>query len=204
MKPTIDVELLSILNNNLTQKITEWEKIKTIGDIYKYPEIDKIYQNSLEAKKLFSQINTIIHATGILVYLKHILNKSEKIESLSLGAGNTNKQFDVITNIRIAEFKFIDWKKSANTVRENSFFCDYLKLGFERTNKKKEIYINNKNIVLNFLNGSRNIDSVLSRNQNLKNEFIKLYKNKYKTVKDYYLDKKSEVKIIDIEDFHKN
>jgi hypothetical protein len=37
----------------------------------------------------------VIHAVGILTALPHILEHDERIETLSLGAGNTGRQFDL-------------------------------------------------------------------------------------------------------------
>ena len=61
-------------------------------------------------KSLAGQINVIIHAVGILTALPEILEENERVEYLSLGAGNTGRQFDLETDRRIAEFKFINWK----------------------------------------------------------------------------------------------
>src|SRR5690348_14950778 len=61
-------------------------------------------------KQLAGQINVVIHALGILLCLPHILRPGEIIEYVSLGAGNTGRSFDLETNQRIAEFKFIHWQ----------------------------------------------------------------------------------------------
>jgi hypothetical protein len=58
-------------------------------------------------KRLAGQINVAIHATGVLLCLPHILEAGETVEYVSLGAGNTGKEFDLETNRRIAEFKFL-------------------------------------------------------------------------------------------------
>lgn len=42
--------------------------------------------------------------------LPHILEPDERVESVSLGAGNTGRDFDLETNVRVAEFKFIHWR----------------------------------------------------------------------------------------------
>ena len=65
---------------------------------------------ALALKQAASQVNEIVHAVGIMLALPHILENGEVVETLSLGAGNTGKPFDVETNLRIAEFKFIDWE----------------------------------------------------------------------------------------------
>src|SRR5882724_4222609 len=61
-------------------------------------------------KQLAGQINVVIHALGILLCLPHILRPGEVIEYVSLGAGNTGRAFDLETNLRVAEFKFIHWQ----------------------------------------------------------------------------------------------
>jgi hypothetical protein len=58
-------------------------------------------------KQLAGQINVVIHALGVLLCLPNILRSGEVIEYVSLGAGNTGRAFDLETNHRIAEFKFI-------------------------------------------------------------------------------------------------
>ena len=72
-----------------------------------------------ELKRLAGQINVTIHALGILLCLPHILEAGETIEYVSLGAGNTGRQFDLETNRRVAEFKFIRWRGGAEAIRQN-------------------------------------------------------------------------------------
>jgi hypothetical protein len=69
--------------------------------------------SALDIKKVAGQINVIIHAAGIIRSLPGLLREGEFVESLSLGAGNTGRKFDLETNIRVAEFKFIDWQGAA-------------------------------------------------------------------------------------------
>lgn len=64
---------------------------------------------AFQLKHAAAQIDEIVHAVGILCSLPEILKKEEVIQSLSLGAGNTGKHFDLETNQRIAEYKFIQW-----------------------------------------------------------------------------------------------
>ena len=159
----MNIEVIKEINGSLTEKIKEWEKVKDISKLENFENIKDVYSNALEAKKIFSQLNTIIHATGILLYSSRILQKGEIIESMSLGAGNTNKDFDLVTNIRIAEFKFIEWK-GRDSIRQNSLFCDFYKLYKYKTNKKKELYINDEDEVKKFLRGKRKVESLLSKN----------------------------------------
>ena len=49
-------------------------------------------------KRVAGQINVVIHAIGILLCLPHILEAGERLSSLSLGAGNTGRAFDLETD----------------------------------------------------------------------------------------------------------
>src|SRR5947207_9254032 len=55
-------------------------------------------------KRVAGQINVVIHTIGILLCLPHILEPGERVLSLSLGAGNTGRQFDLETDTQIGEF----------------------------------------------------------------------------------------------------
>ncbi|SRR6266550_4167304 len=84
-----------------------------------------LLQAALELKEVAGQINVLIHAAGILAALPSILKDSETVQTLSLGAGNTGRRFDLVTNRRIAEFKFIHWRGGAEAIRQNSLFKDF-------------------------------------------------------------------------------
>ena len=71
-------------------------------------------------KRLAGQIHVVIHALGILLCLPRILQPGEVVEYVSLGAGNTGRAFDLETNQRIAEFKFIRWQGGAEVIRQGS------------------------------------------------------------------------------------
>jgi hypothetical protein len=43
----------------------------------------------LLVKDMAGQIDVTLHAVGILLSLRHILDSGERVESLSLGAGST-------------------------------------------------------------------------------------------------------------------
>ncbi len=56
-------------------------------------EIDEaLLEGALTIKDLAGQIHVVIHAIGILLTLPHILERDERIESVSLGAGNTGRE----------------------------------------------------------------------------------------------------------------
>ena len=120
---------------------------------------------------------------------------------MSLGAGNTGRKFDLETNLRVAEFKFIKWRGGADTIRQNQLFKDFYNLAEDDTQKMKDLYVINKSIPIRFLNGSRALKSVMSKNANLMKDFQKNHEYQFNVVKDYYLAKKEEVNIIDLADF---
>jgi hypothetical protein len=92
-------------------------------------------------KRLAGQVNVAIHATGILLCLPHILEAEEIIEYVSLGAGNTGREFDLETNRRIAEFKFIHWRGGAESIRQNLLFKDFYLLAESKSSKRKYLYV---------------------------------------------------------------
>ena len=86
-------------------------------------------------KQLTGQINVMIHALGILLCLPHILGADEIIDYVSLGAGNTGRGFDLETNRRIAEFKFIHWQGGPQSIRRNALFKDFYEMAEYETDK---------------------------------------------------------------------
>ena len=108
-----------------------------------------------ELKRLAGQINVTIHALGILLCLPHILEAGETIEYLSLGAGNTGRLFDMETNWRVAEFKFIRWRGGAESIRQNSIFKDFYLLEMHQTSKRKYLFVLSTQHVQKFLRSGR-------------------------------------------------
>lgn len=155
---------------SLTKSISAIEKdligadSKATAYLCSEKEITTDFMNSaLSIKKVAGQINTIIHAAGIMQSLPSILQKGEVVQSVSLGAGNTGKQFDLETNLRIAEYKFIDWQGGPESIRQNSLFKDFYNLAEYDTEKQKYLYVLGTSHPLKFLNGGRALTSVLSR-----------------------------------------
>jgi hypothetical protein len=140
-------------------------------------------------KRTASQIDTMVHALGILLALPHILEPSEQIEYLSLGAGNTGRAFDLETTQRVAEFKFIYWQGGSETIRQNSLFKDFFWLAEYPTSKRKFLYVLGKEHPLKFFGSRRSLASVMSRNSKLWAEFQDKYANQFTTVREYYSDK---------------
>ncbi|SLN72328.1 hypothetical protein [Oceanibacterium hippocampi] len=151
-----------------------------------------------EMKRLAGQINVTIHALGILLCLPHILEPDERVEYVSLGAGNTGREFDLETNLRVAEFKFIRWRGGAESIRQNSVFKDYLLLAEHPTVKRKYLYLLGTEHAFKFLRGGRALSSVLSRNDKLQKMFVERFGEAFRTVGDYYAVHAGAVEIVDV------
>ncbi len=152
-------------------------------------------------KQLAGQINVVIHALGILLCLPHILRPGEIIEYVSLGAGNTGRAFDLETNQRVAEFKFIHWQGGPESIRQNSLFKDFYQMAENDTAKEKYLYVLGTEHGEKFFNGQRALSSVLKGNVTLRNKFHEKFGDQYRTVRDYYLPRKGLVVIQDVSPF---
>lgn len=152
-----------------------------------------------EVKRASAQIDVVIHTLGILYSLPHILDAGEIVESTSLGAGNAGSEFDLITDRRIAEFKFIFWQGGSEAIRKKSFFEDYYKLVREHTPKRKFFYLLNTEIPLAFLGGNRSMLKVLDRNRRLCDDFEKRYgAQQYPTVGAFYRAHEGQVTFVNL------
>ncbi len=191
---------------SLTEKISDIEG-KIIGkNAYALGEfcndicVNNDFISSARAiKKVAAQIYMVIHTSGILLSLPKILKDGEEVESVSLGAGNTGRKFDLETNYRIAEFKFIDWKGGdKDAAREDDIFKDFYKLAEYRTKKKKMLYVIDTTHPLKFLNGGRKIEKILSKQPEILASINEKYGDEVKVARDYYNLHKDSVSIIDI------
>jgi len=149
-------------------------------------------------KQLAGQINVTIHALGILLCLPALLESNEKIEYLSLGAGNTGRPFDLETDQRVAEFKFIHWRGGAEVIRQNALFKDFYGLAEALTSKRRYLYVLGDEHPNAFFHSGRSLRSVMSRNRKLWSEFEEKYGDQFQTVQDYYSAKSAEVTIEDV------
>ncbi len=149
-------------------------------------------------KRLVGQINVTVHALGILLCLPHILEPGERIEYVSLGAGNTGRPFDLQTSLRIAEFKFIRWQGGAEAIRQNSLFKDFYGMAEQETEKRKFLYVLGTEHPIKFFNGGRALASVLSQNVKLQKQFLEKFQDRYRTVREYYVPRRQDVVIEDV------
>lgn len=189
---------------SLTESISSIEKcvrgmrINELQNLCARHQIDDDFiASALSIKKIARQINVVIHAAGILRSLQHIMEPEEEIISVSLGAGNTGRKFDLETNFRVAEYKFIDWQGGAESIRQNGIFKDFVELAEDETTRRKYLYVVGTEFPLKFLRGGRVLTSVLSRQPAM----LARINEKYPSVKracDYYDLKSDEVSVCDI------
>jgi len=152
----------------------------------------------LEVKRVAGQITVSIHAVGILLSLPKVLQPGETVVSLSLGAGNTGRQFDLVTDRSVAEFKFIRWRGGAESIRQNALFKDFYRLSEANTRKSKYLYVLGVEHPNHFLSSGRSLDSVMSRNNKLHKDFQTKYGNRFQVVREYYDYRRKTVAIVDL------
>lgn len=157
-----------------------------------------LVESALLLKATAGQINVMLHAIGILMSLPAILEPNERVLNTSLGAGNTGRAFDLETDRRVAEFKFIRWRGGAESIRQNSLFKDFYMLAETATYKRKILYLTSLEYPLKFLNGRRSLQSVMSRNNKLNQEFTALYGNRFTKVNEYFSERRTEVELVDL------
>lgn len=157
----------------------------------------ELWAAAAEMKRLAGQINVVIHAAGILLCLPRILEPGERVESVSLGAGNTGRHFDLETNLRVAEFKFIRWR-GHDTIRQNSVFKDFFALAEHATPKRKFLYLLGTEHAMKFMKSRRSISSVMSGGVKMNAAFAERFGDRYRTVGDYYAAHSSTVAIQDV------
>jgi len=122
-----------------------------------------LFNQALLIKREIGQLHVVIHALGVLLSLPAVLEKDEVIERLSLGAGNTpDRRYDLETNVRIAEFTFIDWK-GRDSARQDKLFKDFFLLAESETMKRRCLYVNSKSHAIKCLEGNRACKSLLGR-----------------------------------------
>lgn len=167
-------------------------------------ERDGIGRETLDAalliKRVSGQINVLVHAIGILNALPYILEPGERVESLSLGAGNTGRPYDLETDQRVAEFKFIAWRGGPESIRQNQLFKDLFYLVSRPTTKRRYLYVVGKARPMHFFEHSRALTSVLSKDAATETRFRQMYGEQFRTVREYYTTVRHLVEIVDLAD----
>lgn len=166
--------LESFQGDSLTESLFDIESriigfgVEEVRELCAAQGIDETFMDpAIAVKRVAGQINVIIHAAGILRSLPGIIEPGEKVESVSLGAGKTGRQFDLETIMRVAEYKFIDWQGGPESIRQNDIFKDFFELAEYETHKRKYLYVVGTEYPLMFFRGGRTLTSVLSRHRKI-------------------------------------
>jgi hypothetical protein len=167
------------------------------------PNLDDVFDAAVEIKRVSAQIDEIVHATGIIKCLNKVLKKSEIIKDLSLASGADGEGIDVVTNLRIAEFKFAKWQSGkGNGMRKRQVFADLVNLYLNPSLLKKELYVYDSDKVIKFFSSKKSSwKKVLSKSGGLDDELKKYMKKnglKGKYLNDIY--SVSNVSVRDIGD----
>lgn len=190
--------------NNLRTKLGEIKK-DLIGKIKTEISADKeLFEAALVVKKMSSQIDEIVHATGIINCLPNLLEENEVIESLSLASGAEGEGIDLVTNLRIAEFKFSQWQSdAANGTRKRQVFADCVNLFLFESLKKKELYVIGAETIQKFFQSKRaSWRKVLSKSGGLDKrleEYLMEHRIEGENLNDIFSI--SQVKVFEIKEF---
>jgi hypothetical protein len=159
----------------------------------------ELFEAAARMKEASRQIDVLIHAVGILLSLPYILESDEIVEYLSLGAGSSGKVFDLETNKRVAEFKFITWRGGSESTRKKQLFKDLFYLTEYDKPKQRYLYLLEIDIPVKFLKSSKGkIVNMLNRNDAFKADFKNRHGARFEAVKDYYAYAKGRVQIVDL------
>lgn len=199
------MELQRFQSGDLTARIAQIEQsLRTADDDGVRAQLQAIGAGestlaaAVQLKRTAGQVNVLVHALGILLVLPDLLEPGEAIEYVSLGAGNTGRQFDLETDRRVGEFKFIDWKGGPEAIRQNSLFKDLYLLEVANTPKRKQLFVLGDTYPLRFLRSQRSLASVMSRNRKLWNAFEVRFGSRFRTVGEYYEALGHQVEIVDL------
>lgn len=195
--------VLDFKSDSLINKLNQL-KAETIGKTKKELKDNiPLYDAALLVKKASSQINEIVHAVGILNSLPRILEENEIIVDLSLASGASGEGIDLVTDRRVAEFKFATWQEggSKNGMRKRQVFADYINLTILKTDKKKELYVVSAENIEKYFQGKSKWKNVLSKSGGLDMKFAQYLKQNGIEETEYLRDiyYRSEIKIFDIE-----
>jgi len=98
--------------------------------------------SALTVRESLGRLNDLIHATGILLALPHVLRDGETVTKRpSLGAGNDpGRPYDLETDQRIAEFKLARWR-GADAARKRQTFKDLVMLAADDSGRQADLFV---------------------------------------------------------------
>lgn len=182
----------------LLERETERKLKGQLPDILIHEHITaELLRSAVEVKRAASQIDEIVHAVGTLLALQDVLDEDEKIESLSIAAGNTGRSVDVDTNKRIAEFTFIDWKGGSESIRKQKLFKDFFCLAESETLKQRFIYVLGDDHAQRVFTTRSSCKGMLRKFAELQTAFVTKYGSDI-TVREYFELKKHLIQIVNL------
>jgi hypothetical protein len=103
---------------------------------------DDLLKGALLVRRHAGRVNDLIHAAVIVQALPKILEPGERIvRRPSLASGNDpDRQFDLETDRRVAEFKAAQWK-GGNTMRKRMLVADLVGLVLKHGERRAELYV---------------------------------------------------------------
>jgi hypothetical protein len=188
----------SFKNSGLKETLKDIEKSeKTIL----ISDFENVFSSAKIIKAASAQIDDIVHVSGIMLAKSIWLQENEKVEYVSLGAGNHIDRSDLETNLRIAEFKFGKWNEnSANGIRRRGYFSNYINLLTANINQDKYFVVEDKTAFVKFMNGKAKWKNVLSKNptafKKLENFLVDNSMESLETVNEIYNHFKEVVTVI--------
>jgi hypothetical protein len=145
-----------------------------------------------------AQIDNVVHALGILTLLPVVVAPFEVIKELSLSAGTGGKHFDLRTDYRIAEFKFVNWQSKGNSVRHQAVFRDFVKLAESKSRLHKQLFLIDCSRSTRWLLGRTSLESALKKDVQTLNLLRTRYGRHVQTVAHYYCKNRHKVELVDI------
>jgi hypothetical protein len=149
-------------------------------------------------KRAAAQIDEIVHTAGMLLCLPELLEDTEQIQGVSLAAGNTGKAFDLVTDRRIAEFTFIDWKGGSESIRKQKLFKDFYQLAEAGTTKRRYLYFLGDEHAPKVFRSESSCKGMLRKFAILRDSFLQCYEPTL-SVRAYYYAKKDVVMLQNLE-----
>src|SRR5260370_27460137 len=149
-------------------------------------------------KRAAAQIDGVVHTAGMVLCLPELLENGEQIEAVSLAAGNTGKSFDLVTDRRIAEFTFIDWKGGSEPIRKQKLLKDFYQLADADTTKRRYLYFLGDEHAPNVFRSRSPCKGMLRKFAILRDAFLEHYEPTL-SVRDYYHAKKDLVTLQNLE-----
>lgn len=125
---------------------------------------EDLIESALVVRERIGMLDSLIHAAVITRVIPLILDDDEKvIKRPSLGAGNDpDRQYDLETTHRVAEFKLSSWK-GADAMRQRSLFADVVGLSLDQTGRRRQVYVVGQLPVRFLTTSGRDAEKVLSK-----------------------------------------